>query len=104
MITKALLASVLLVAGSYGASELVDEIKPLAETVVVSTTLESALRNAQYLETLGLGSEEALERVVYETPDAEGLEIVDGKLRYQVLDTCAVAYFGDQYEKIVQPC
>jgi hypothetical protein len=104
MITKALLASVMLTAGAYGATELVDEIRPVAEKVAVTVTLEAVLRNAQYLEMLGMTREEAFATSVSETPDAKGLEVVDGKLRYQVLDTCGLAYFGDQYEKIVEPC
>jgi hypothetical protein len=94
----------MLTAGAYGATELVDEIRPIAEKVAVTVTLEAALRNAQYLETLGVSREEAFATTVRETPDADGLEVVDGKLRYEVLSTCGLAYFGDQYEKIVEPC
>jgi hypothetical protein len=104
MITKALLAATLLTAGSYGATELIEEIQPIAEKVAVTVTLEAVLRNAQYLEMLGMSRDEAFATSVAETPDADGLAVVDGKIRYEVLGTCGLAYFGDQYEKIVEPC
>jgi len=104
MITKAILASVILASSTYGASELFDTIKPAAEAIVATSTVEAVLRDVQYLETFGYDRDEAFAQALKETPDAEGMTVEDGVVTYQVMDLCARGYFGDEYKKIVEPC
>jgi hypothetical protein len=104
MITKAILASVILASSTYGASELFDTIKPAAEAIVATSTVEAVLRDVQYLETFGYTRDEAFARALVETPDADGIVSDGERVIYNVVDTCVVGYFGPEYKKIVEPC
>jgi len=104
MITKAVLATIILASSTYGASELIDALKPATEAVVLETTIAAVLRDAQYLETMGMSRADAFARVVKETPNAKGISTDGISIRYQVLENCATGSFGDEYLYIIAPC
>jgi hypothetical protein len=104
MITKSIIASLVLVSGTYGGLEAIDAIKPQTEIVVAQSTIEGVLRNAQYLEMLGDTRDKALVVSIKETPDADGIRLDGHRVVYEVQDTCLVGYLGEEYEKIIKVC
>ena len=104
MITKSIVATMIVAAGTYGGVEAIDSIKPQTELVVAQTTIENVLRNAQYLEQLGKDKEEALSISIRETPDAEGIKVDGYTVIYEVYDTCLAGYLGEEYKKIITLC
>jgi ABC-type Fe2+-enterobactin transport system substrate-binding protein len=104
MLTKTLITLTLTATSLAGGTELLQHIQPHAETITIQQTLATTLDNYHMLILTGMTQEQAQITAIKENPNAENLSTIGAKFKYQVGNTCQVAYFSDEYKKLFENC